>query len=295
MIYLDIETLQQDPYEWAIKPDNEIKAPKTYKDPEKIAAYLAEAAANQVAELRTRSSLDPLLGGIVVCVGIAVRDADPVVLLNESSDEAGEGALLRKVQAGLLRPGNNELPLVSWNGTFDWRWLAIRALRHGLYDLARRARPAKPWGDRMHIDPLEAWRLGSRDCLAGLANVARYLGIEVTDSIDGSRVAEVWHADRQVVVDHCRADVVRLRAVTAHLAAAGLLQLEEDTAAPALPPLRGSAADLAGRAWRRMTPETAAEVWATVSPDPMPTTLAGLTNQPVAVLAAYYVALGGRV
>jgi hypothetical protein len=127
--------------------------------------------------------------------------------------------------------------------------------------------------------------------------VARYLGLEVDDSIDGSMVASTWAADRETVIAHCRADVVRLRGVVAHLAAAGLLQTEEDVAAPVLPPLRGSAEDLAHRAHRRQITRTPAEVqvaWSVASTDPLPPTRADLMVQPVDVLRAYLVALGGR-
>jgi hypothetical protein len=297
-IYLDIETLQQDPYDWMIRDDADLRPPKNYKDPEKIATWRAEAAASQVADLRERSSLDPLVGGIVACVGVAVGDADPVVLVNTTSDEEGERALLAKLAAGLTKGDRAGMPLVSWNGAFDWRYLAIRALRHGVYQLSARAKPAKPWGDRLHCDPSEGWRLGSRDCLWRLADVARYLGVEVDDTISGAQVAQAWGTEsgRQAVIDHCRADVVRLREVTARLVAAGLVDLEVTERDLPVPPPRGSVADLAPRCHRQQlsrdpgqcqTAATAAEL-------PSPPDLQTLHTLPSDTLRAYLVALGGR-
>ena len=303
MIYLDIETLAQDPYEWLVKDDPaDIKVPRNIKDPEKIAAHRQAAFDSQVADLRERSSLDPSIGGIVACVGVAVGNADPVVLVNATSDEAGERALLIKIAAGLTKGDRAGMPVASWNGAkFDWRFLAVRAMRHGVYALSRRMASLRPWGDRLHVDPAERYRMGLSisECLWSLDGVCQLLGIDVADTISGSQVAQAWgtEAGRQSVIDHCRADVVRLRGVVAHLAAAGLLQTEEDVAAPVLPPLRGSAEDLAHRAHRRQITRTPAEVqvaWSVASTDPLPPTRADLMVQPVDVLRAYLVALGGR-
>ncbi len=320
MLYLDIETLQQDPYPWLIRPEAEIKVSRAIKDPEKIAAHRKEAAETQVDDLRQKSSLDPSVGGVIVVVGIGVEvEGTPwrvATLINETGDETGERVLLAKVSAGLLRYQTE--PLVSWNGPFDWRYLGVRALRHGLHDLARRVRVPKPWGDRGHIDPAEAWRQGQRsgDCLWALDHVARVLGLEVDDQIDGSKVSAVWSQPDgpATVARHCAADVERLRHVTHALLAAGWLDLPHEEITIPIPPPRGSAEDLVARARRlQYTTDPTKVIEALTqagigteglaalndtSPQAIHPALAeiliSLPTLPTDQLRAYLVALGGR-
>lgn len=298
-IYLDIETLQQDPYPWMMRPD-EIKAPANYKDPEKIAEYVTAGTARYEQAQRERSSLEPLLGGVIVCVGCAVDDADPVVLVAESGDETGERALLARLWRALERYPTT--PIVSWHGAYDWDWVAKRALRHGLPGLAGRALGAKPWGDRLHVDAREPWtRLDSR-ALARLQDVARYLGIEVPDTATGADVARLWAEDPARVVEHCRSDVRLLREITRIELAAGWLSLEgQSEAETPVPPPRGSALDLASRIDRAQQGRPHEEVIRALHAAEIPTppgrlreTLDGLTELPTDRLRAVLVALGQR-
>ncbi len=269
MIYLDIETIQQDPYPWMIKPASALKAPKNYKDPEKIAAWVQEMADAQNTDLRERSSLEPILGGIVAVVGVAVDEAEPKALVNASGDEEGERRLLTTLQAGLARYPDH--PIVSWNGAFDWSYLAKRAMRHGLWDLARRLHVAKPWGDRLHVDPGIAWQGSQRDALWRLPAVAQYLGIETIDDIDGSQVTAQWAAGdegRARVVAHCLSDVRILREVTARLVAAGWVPAEVPEQDLPIPPPRGSVGDLllaAVRLQRDRRPDQILTAWETAA------------------------------
>ncbi len=306
MIYLDIEVIQQDPYPWMVRPSDQIRAPSNYKDPEKIAAYVAEKVAEQDAELRDRSSLEPLLGGVIVCVGLAVGDGEPGVLVNATGDEEGERAMIAKLQTSLCTTVREvdrfKLPIVSWHGAYDWAFLAKRAIRHGLHALARRCLALKPWGDRLHIDACEPWtRLDSRS-LSRQVDVARYLGIEVHDDVHGGMISALWPTERQRVIDHCRSDVVTLREIVRHEIAAGWLPLdaEEGAAEVVIPPPRGSVADLLQRSHRLQI---------VTDPGKVVTALAasGITGQgtlaeildtlptlPTDQLRAYLVALGGR-
>lgn len=264
LLYLDIETLQQDPYEWMVKPPEGLTPPKNWKDPAKIAEWIREASDGQVAELREKSSLEPILGGVICVVGIAVGDAEPKVLINATGDESGERVILTQLQTGLSRYPKHAI--VSWNGAFDWSYLAKRAIRHGLYDLARRCYVAKPWGDSRHVDPGKAWQGPDNRSVWALASVARFLGIEIDDAIDGSAVTSTWHTEGgpAIVAAHCLSDVRILREITIRLVAAGWLDLEIPEVEIPIPPPRGSVDDLLYRAHRLQIdrrPDQIREAW----------------------------------
>lgn len=232
-IFLDIETLPQDPEAFMVRDPAELTPPGQYKKPESIAAWRAEQAATQVQELRERSGLEPLLGGIVLCVGIAVDDG-PVKVLVGGGDETAELALLTQLERGLVR--YPEQPLVAWHGSgFDFPFLARRALRHGLHTLSRRCYVAKPWGDPAHVDPHRAWQGGDPRAIGRLKEVAQWLGIPVDTDLDGSEVAAAYaRGELARIVEHCRDDVSVLRQVYYHLRAAGWIT-GDDADGPDLP------------------------------------------------------------
>lgn len=296
MIYLDIEVIQQEPYGWMIRP-HEIEAPANYRDPDKIAAYVESALAKYHEDLKAKSSLEPMLGGVIVCVGCAVDDADPVVVINDDGDETGERLLLGRIERALCSADRLSVPIVSWNGAYDWAWLAKRAIRHGRYDLARRMTPPKPWGSRTHVDAREPWTRLDRYALSRLQDVARYLGIEVADTVTGAQTTQLWETDRAAVVEHCRSDVSLLRAIAQIEARAGWLDMPIPEAAPAVPPPRGSVADLAPRVARQAAnrPDLLSSALETAGiPASSSGTLDSLDAIPSSQLRALLVALGGR-
>jgi DNA polymerase elongation subunit (family B) len=168
LIYLDIETIPQDPEPWAPSP----KPPSGWKDPEKIAAWLAEHA----DDTRDETSLQALWGGIVVCVGIA-RDDHPVTVLRaQTLDEAGERVLLRQLAKGLDAYPRD--PIVTWNGAgFDLPFIYRRAMILGVSPKNFGAPPLTAWTKRYdndkHIDMMTVWagtnKLADADNLADVA------------------------------------------------------------------------------------------------------------------------------
>jgi len=176
-------------------------------------------------EGRHRSSLEPLLGGIVVAVGLAVGE-DPVrVLTAPTVDEAGEAAMLARLEAGLLRYPDHTL--VSWNGeAFDLPFLRKRALRHGLCHLARRA-CIPPGQSARHVDLRSAWTGGQRNAIGRLKQVCQYLGIGVTDEVSGADVALLLEQGQEAeVVAHCASDVSITRELLHRFADAGWVDLQ---------------------------------------------------------------------
>ena len=225
-IVLDIETAAQPPEEFMFPDVDTLEPPATYKKPESIAQWREERRAALPAELRAKSSLEPLLGGIVVCVGIAV-DEEPVrVLVAPTLDEAGECAILAKLEAGLLK--YPDACLVTWNGAaFDLEYLRKRALRHGLCHLARRMWHEKPWNSPRHVDLRLAWCGSNKTEPGRLHQVARFLGVDVRDEVSGADVTRLLEeGDTARVVAHCESDVNITRELLHRFSSAGWVHLD---------------------------------------------------------------------
>lgn len=310
MIFLDIEVIQQDAYPWMVRPDDEVKVPKNIKDPEKIAERKAEAIANQDATLRDRSSLEPLLGGVIACIGAAIGwERAPGVLVNETGDESGERKILAALQrrvCGEPPAGQDDarkMPIVAWNGAkYDFPWLWKRAMRHGLYPLCARLHTDKPW-DAKVLDPSLLWRGSDWDSLWAQRDVAQYLGIEVLDDVHGSKVSALWATERARVVEHCRSDVSVLREIARRLVLGGKINADEPEGAAevVVPPPRGSVADLLQRSHRLQIVKSPDEVIAALlaagvdtTTEALASTLELLPTLPSDQIRAYLVALGGR-
>lgn len=234
-IFIDIEVSQADPLPWTVPDVATMEPPGTMKKPDTIAAWRAEKSATIIDDLRKESSLHTILGGFIVCAGIAVNDKPISVLVAPSLDETGEVAMLRKLQSGLERYPDE--PLVAYNGAaYDFVWLRHRALRHGLYSLARRAHQAKPWSVKC-LDAYLLWSGAGRGVRGKLHEVARFLGIESDDTTTGKDVQALLDAGNlDAVKAHCAEDVRLLREIFACFAAAGWVEGEDpDNYAPREP------------------------------------------------------------
>lgn len=228
-IVLDIETADQPPEAFMVPDVDLLDPPATHKKPESIAAWREERRAALPGELRAKSSLEPLIGGIVVCVGLAIDDQPVHVLTVATVDEAGEHAILARLEAGLLR--HPEATLITWNGSgFDLEYLRKRALRHGLVSLARRMYHEKPWNSARHVDLRAAWCGANKTAPGRLGQVARYLGIEVKDDHSGAQVSALIEAGQlAAVTDHCRSDVTITREILYRFADAGWVLVDCDS------------------------------------------------------------------
>ncbi len=190
----------------------------------KVAAYPVTEAARRATELeeaRQRTGLDAMLGEVcVVCWAI---DDGEVATLDARDGEAQMLAELldRLEQAhGAVFVGHNI-------GAFDAPFLQTRAYRYGLRRLVYHfGRPgAKPW-DRPLIDTLDLWpQVGHRGTPAvkvrrgangaSLPSLCAALGVALGHhDIDGSQVGTAWErGEHDAVIEHCRADIDRLRQV----------------------------------------------------------------------------------
>lgn len=240
-IYIDIETIPDgepdytgipDPASLVVAHDDERIVPDgRLKNPEKVAADIEKKREALQAQLRDEAvkarekaesewrggSLQPMRGR-VLCVGVAVEDAGPVVLMEDT-----EEATLTKLQAGLMRYAKSRPHLWTWNGgRFDRPYLAKRALRHRLYDLARICRVEKPW---LADDLYQVWGMGDQRAKGKLDDVCAFLGIARTaNPIDGSEVLDRYLAgDLDAIREHCIDDVRVLQLVGREFRAAGWL------------------------------------------------------------------------
>ena len=188
-------------------------APIAATDPLWLEYLRARAVPPDEAEiLRARTPLDPMLGR-VVCIGVAGLTG-PVEVLSGVDEDLLLGGL-----ADILHVQYSRLVGHNVRG-FDVPFLATRARCHRMHSLARDLAAAQM------IDTRDLWarveHYGAPPVPvsrgingASLLSICRALGIpHPGDTITGADVASAWESgDRQAVVDHCRADVERVRDV----------------------------------------------------------------------------------
>lgn len=205
-----------------------VTAAGNLRDPEKIAASIAERTAKRDADVaalrdgceadieaaRMATALDPTLGR-VVCVAWTV-DGEHAGSVSGDNERGvlmelwGEWSALRGAT------------FVAHNGKrFDVPFLRVRALHHGLPHLARvfGGWAAKPWDLRV-VDTVEAWPTTGSEAKGQrrLPMLARLCGVDCApDTITGADVPRMWESGdpdaRRLVVDHCVADVLTLARV----------------------------------------------------------------------------------
>ena len=198
ILFLDIETIPcENPAD--VPP---VKAPSNYKDPEKIAAYIAEHA----ADAHRSTSLDPLLGRIL-CIGYAV-DGQPVECTPIESF-ADEAVILCKLDEVVrIMAANGPIHFCGHNlAAFDLPFLWLRAVKYGFHDLARRL-PYHQYQRPYLLDTMIAAGGPSRDRFS-LDKLARYFGIGAkSEGISGREIWEAYKAGRAAeIAEYCKHDV----------------------------------------------------------------------------------------
>lgn len=213
-LFLDIETLPPSGGGHFERIRAGIKPPAQYKKPESIAEWMAENADRCANEELAKLGLNGLYGEICV-IGFAAGDGE-VFTGQLMSDEKG---LIEYVfgQISTLAQSDRSgyehgLTVVGHNIEFDIRFLFHRAVRHGIR-IPKCIRPAfDPDKGRYNtFDTMKVWS-GYRDFVK-LKDLARELLGDACEDIDGSEVAGLWATDPGKVVEHCRQDVERVRAL----------------------------------------------------------------------------------
>jgi hypothetical protein len=238
-IYLDIETLPdgEPDYSGLVDPesivvmldDREVTPNRTLKDPEKIDADLerkraalqtvrrekAIKARQDIDETWRKGSLSAIRGRIL-CVSIAVDEGPVKVLWGED-----EYATLSQLQKGLMHYAKHRPVLTTYNGnSFDLPFIARRALRHQLYDLARICKVGKKWDAG---DLYVAWGMGDMRAQGKLDDVCELLGIKRLDNpITGAEVLDRYLAgDHDAIREHAIDDVRVLQLIAKEFDKAG--------------------------------------------------------------------------
>lgn len=203
-IYIDIETRVGNG-----KPDpSSIKAPGNYKDPDKIAAYQAAA----VDDEWRKQALQPL-NGRLACIGFAIEEepARCVIGLEEKQVLAEFVNVLRTVHDNL--PAGAQT--ITWIGhniaEFDLLWLRLRALKYGMFWLAKNINLDRYRGNFQDTMLMSGtWSNKFR-----LDDLCRFFGLDgKPDGMDGSKVHDLWQAGKYAdIVEYCKQDVEQVRAL----------------------------------------------------------------------------------
>lgn len=205
IVYLDLETCPADPDTFVA----DVSAPGNLKDPEKIAAALAEKR----IEAHARTSFD-VHAGRLLCAAVAVDDDEPIVAYD--AELANPCRILDHVAAACdaaAERGRGRFSVCGHNiAGFDapWLWRLAVKHRHRLAGLL----PYRKWGDGL-IDTMQLWSITDPKQMVKLDTIARFLGVEGKEP--GMNGAEVWPAyqrgEHDRIRHYCAKDVEMTRAV----------------------------------------------------------------------------------
>jgi len=217
-LYLDIETLPTNDSATIAEFGKTITAPGQYKKPESIAEWLKDNMDQAVKELVAKTSLDGLYGRIA-CIAWAFDDGVVVSTESWQTEKQAIQALYEAVTAyaDVAYSGghtNTPLTVVGHNvAGFDLPFLKHRSIIIGIKPAAsiRRAMVAKPW-DKEIADTMLMWS-PDREKRVSMDKLCKAFGIVGKGDFDGSMVADTWPVDPQKVIDYCKADVGRTRAI----------------------------------------------------------------------------------
>lgn len=228
-IPLDIETIpgQAAAVLEALRADAEAekaecRAPGNYKDPEKIAANIAEQHAAidaAVMEKWRKTSFDGAYGQIAV-VSFAIDGGEPVKVYRDDWQAPGaETGLLEELRDTMHERLNPKTELaaqiIGHNvSAFDLRFLVQRSIILGVkpHPVLARAAACKPWETDRVFDTMVQWAgVGNR---ISLDKLCKALGLPGKGEIDGSKVWDYVQAGRIAeVADYCADDVRKVWAV----------------------------------------------------------------------------------
>lgn len=229
-IYLDIETLpgNSDFLMDSLRADAQkekdaARAPSNYKDEAKIAEYIAGKHAEIDADTenkRRRTSFDGLYGSIA-CIAYAFDDSE--VFSVDQNTSGDEKTMLEHFyshvfdQISVAYHGGVAATNATFIGHniagFDLPFLKHRSIILGVRPIAAMtaAFAAKSW-DKCVADTMLMWS-SEREKRVSMDRLCKALDIPGKDGFDGSMVADAWPTNPQKVIDYCKDDVERTRAM----------------------------------------------------------------------------------
>ena len=197
-IYFDIETeaLPGEELKHDLPP---FEAPKTYKDPKKIAAYVEQKRIDYVK----KAALSPLTGR-VLAIGISSEKDGQGVFEGEEDYLLGEFWKYFR--------HNNEAQWVGHNThNFDWPFLIKRSWKLGV-PVASGIKDGK-WYRKNLRDTMEMWGSGSYGDHIKLDRLARYFGCGSKGGQSGAHFAETYHNDKPAAIAYLYNDLAMTQAV----------------------------------------------------------------------------------
>ena len=216
MLALDIETIPLIASLSIPFDRSSASAPSNYKDPAKVEAYIDAAELSYTQSLTKAASLNPRLGRIL-CLSVqagTVDESHAETLYAET--ETDERELLERFWLLASTPAP-ALPLVTWNGSFDLRFLIIRSLAHGIHPSCDTRDWFKRYSSYPHCDVkaflLQDW--ASRVAGEGLDEWAAFFGVAGDQpGMGGDTVYEKFLAgDHASIRSYCEGDVLSTLAI----------------------------------------------------------------------------------
>ena len=178
------------------------------KDPDKVAAKIAEAEAAHRREFFERAALDPLTGR-VVAVGLLYPDSGEFVVIGHDD----EAATLREFWDSTRGEMGRINEMIGFNSNqFDLPFLFRRSWKHRVA-VPPGLRRGRYWSEQC-VDLRDTWQLGDRMARGSLDAIARHLGVGAKNG-DGKAFAELWRSDRKQAEAYLRNDL-ELTAKVAH-------------------------------------------------------------------------------
>jgi uncharacterized protein YprB with RNaseH-like and TPR domain len=202
-IFFDIET--------GPLPENELAAllPRfdpaevktgNIKDPDKIAAKIAEAETNHKRDFIERAALDPLTGR-VIAIGLLDSESGKFDVIGHDDEAKTLGEFWEACLGEMGRTNQ----MVGFNSSqFDLPFLFRRSWKHRV-QIPLGIRRGRYWSEEM-IDLREGWQLGDRMARGSLDAIAKHLGVGEKNG-EGKEFARLWAEDRAKAVAYLRNDL----------------------------------------------------------------------------------------
>ena len=183
------------------------------KDPDKIAAKLAECEANHRRDFFEKAALDPLTGR-VMAVGLLKRTPHPNPLPSAEREGNGEFVVIgHEDEAATLREfwdaTRGEMGRINYmigfnSNAFDLPFLIRRSWKHRV-PVPSGLRRGRYWTEQV-MDLRDAWQLGDRQARGSLDTIAKHLGVGAKNG-SGADFAKLWQSDRAKAVEYLRNDL----------------------------------------------------------------------------------------
>lgn len=212
-LYIDIETIPTQRPDLQEHVTIALKAPANYKDPEKIAAYIAENRDKAIHD----TGLDGTFGEIA-CIGWAINDDEPSCVGRWPSESEGE--LLAKFFHDLAEnidmvDGHGQMRAPAWVGHyitgFDLRFIWQRCVVNNIKPAVNIPYDAKPW-DSVVFDTKLEWSGVKSTGNGSLDSISKALGYAGKGDLSGSKVwAAIQEGRLAEVMEYCKDDVNKAR------------------------------------------------------------------------------------